>query len=65
MPSPLNDRLQTDIAIAKRRKKGKKETTLPLVRETWSGLLENEDLLPDDWSGRAGVLVGIARFWDN
>ncbi len=29
------------------------------VRETWEGLLENENELPEDWTEAAGVLVGI------
>ena len=30
-----------------------------LVLRTWSGLLMNEDALPDDWTYTVGVLVGI------
>jgi hypothetical protein len=30
-----------------------------LVLRTWSGLLMNEDSLPDDWTYTVGVLVGI------
>ena len=29
-----------------------------LVLRTWRGLLQGEDQLPDDWTGRLGVLVG-------
>ncbi|KAJ7671740.1 hypothetical protein B0H17DRAFT_948255, partial [Mycena rosella] len=31
----------------------------PLILDTWSGLLMNEDALPDDWTFTEGVLVGI------
>ncbi|KAJ7708018.1 hypothetical protein B0H16DRAFT_1345126 [Mycena metata] len=30
-----------------------------LVLDTWSGLLMDEDSLPDDWIHEKGVLVGI------
>lgn len=30
-----------------------------LVRKTWSGILDNESRLPDDWIYSPGVLVGI------
>ncbi|KAJ7656123.1 hypothetical protein DFH06DRAFT_992146, partial [Mycena polygramma] len=30
-----------------------------LILRTWSGLLMNEDQLPDDWTYTEGVLVGI------
>jgi ribonuclease HI len=30
-----------------------------LVLNTWSGLLKDEDSLPDDWTKIEGVLVGI------
>ncbi|KAJ7690182.1 hypothetical protein B0H17DRAFT_840783, partial [Mycena rosella] len=30
-----------------------------LILDTWSGLLMDEDALPDDWTLTEGVLVGI------
>ncbi len=30
-----------------------------MVLKTWSGVLLNEDMLPDDWVLYPGVLVGI------
>ncbi|KAK0488256.1 hypothetical protein EDD18DRAFT_1311295 [Armillaria luteobubalina] len=46
----MNDRLQIDLASLKRKK----------WKKTWSGVVKNEQDLPEDWTGTAGVLVGMA-----
>ena len=55
----LNDRLQEDIVLTNSRKYGKKAYPKTLVLSTWSGLLENEESLPQDWLYCSEVLVGI------
>jgi hypothetical protein len=45
----LTDKLQFGAQAVKRQ----------LILDTWSGLLMDEDSLPDDWINTPGVLVGI------
>jgi hypothetical protein len=56
--SALNKRLALDQAMTSR-KYGSKAIKAKTVLHTWSGILQNEQSLPDDWIGFPGVLVGI------
>jgi len=56
--STLNKRLALDQAMTSR-KYGSKAIKAKTVLHTWSGILQNEQSLPDDWIGFPGVLVGI------
>ncbi|EIN10799.1 hypothetical protein PUNSTDRAFT_63757 [Punctularia strigosozonata HHB-11173 SS5] len=55
----MNARLKMDCRMADKAKFGAKAVNTDLVLETWSGTLQNESLLPDDWVGWCGVLVGM------
>ncbi|KAG6831960.1 hypothetical protein H0H93_013624, partial [Arthromyces matolae] len=54
----INDRLSLDMGLTSPNF-GKKAMRKNKVHETWSGVLENEGNLPEDWIGSTGVLVGI------
>ncbi|THU82291.1 hypothetical protein K435DRAFT_620544, partial [Dendrothele bispora CBS 962.96] len=54
----INERLQLDRRMTNW-KYGKKGVKPKVVKATWKGLLQVEDLLPDDWVTNTGVLVGI------
>ncbi|KAF8162291.1 hypothetical protein K438DRAFT_1985221 [Mycena galopus ATCC 62051] len=54
----MNARLQLDCNMTER-KYEKKAIPPKTVLKTWKGLLKDEDMLPDDWTGSAGVLVGM------
>ncbi|KAJ7701282.1 hypothetical protein B0H14DRAFT_2417045, partial [Mycena olivaceomarginata] len=55
----LNRRLQQDILLANRPTRRNRPQLPPnLVRETWSGTLDNESNLPEDWLKDSKVLVG-------
>lgn len=54
----INDRLELDSLMTSP-KYEKKALSKDLVLETWKGVLHEEDKLPDDWMGVAGVLVGM------
>ncbi|KAK0502693.1 hypothetical protein EDD18DRAFT_1063755, partial [Armillaria luteobubalina] len=56
----MNDRLQIDLASLKRKKQKKRGISTESVLRTWSGVVKNEQDLPEDWTGTAGVLVGMA-----
>ncbi|KLO08571.1 hypothetical protein SCHPADRAFT_835141 [Schizopora paradoxa] len=56
--SMINGRLHTE-RLATNTKFGRCALPPLRVKKTWEGLLENEDELPDDWSGAGEVLVGI------
>ncbi|KAG1769047.1 hypothetical protein EV702DRAFT_1251637 [Suillus placidus] len=47
-------------AINMRLKYGKKALKVETVLKTWSGILLNEENLPDNWVHKSGVLVGMA-----
>ncbi|EIN13957.1 hypothetical protein PUNSTDRAFT_59807 [Punctularia strigosozonata HHB-11173 SS5] len=55
----INARLKLDCRLADRASFGAKAVNRDLVLETWSGTLQNENLLPEDWVGWSGVLVGM------
>ena len=57
--SALNNRLREDISLTNPRKYGRKAYPKQLVLSTWSGILENEESLPEDWLPCNEVLVGI------
>ncbi|KIN92832.1 hypothetical protein M404DRAFT_172482, partial [Pisolithus tinctorius Marx 270] len=48
------DRLQTDV-----KRYGSKAIKQDVVLKTWSGILLNENNLPNNWIWKSGVLVGI------
>ena len=54
----MNERLKTDRAST-HQKFGKLTTNRELVLKTWSGTLQDESNLPDDWIDVSGVLVGV------
>jgi ribonuclease HI len=53
----MNARVQMDCNMTHRRYK--KALPAKTVLRTWTGVLANEDQLPEDWTGVSGVLVGI------
>lgn len=56
----LNRRIWDDRLSTNRRKYGTRANTVDLVLRTWSGILHDEDSLPENWiHGLSGVLVGI------
>ncbi|KAL6303159.1 hypothetical protein BKA93DRAFT_818149 [Sparassis latifolia] len=54
----INKRLQLDCAMT-RTHFGAKALPKQLVLQTWSGTLDHEDQLPDDWTLHNKVLVGM------
>lgn len=54
----INNRLTMDKLMTSHKYKTR-ALNKNLVLNTWSGLLQNEDWLPDDWTKERGVLVGI------
>ncbi|KAK0465919.1 uncharacterized protein EV420DRAFT_1261828 [Desarmillaria tabescens] len=57
--SCINQRLSLDCQIVKTQKNGKHNLNPKIVLHTWSGCLENEEKLPDNWIRQPRVLVGI------
>ncbi|KAG1809887.1 uncharacterized protein HD556DRAFT_1428133 [Suillus plorans] len=57
--STINRRLKYDKLLTNASRHGKKALRESLVLRTWSGVLLDEDDLPDNWIWTAGVLVGI------
>ncbi|KAJ7615152.1 hypothetical protein DFH06DRAFT_919230, partial [Mycena polygramma] len=55
----LNIRISLDCLLTNKAKYGSKAIKKSLVLRTWSGILQNEDRLPADWTRETGVLVGI------
>jgi len=55
----VNSALGRDRILTNKMKFGNLALKKDLVLRTWSGLLMNEDALPDDWTYTVGVLVGI------
>ncbi|KAJ7877241.1 hypothetical protein B0H14DRAFT_2713064 [Mycena olivaceomarginata] len=53
----INNRLEIDRLLTNT-KWGKHTIQKSLVLQTWRNTLANEDRLPEDWTGKAGVLVG-------
>jgi ribonuclease HI len=59
----INQRLQVDITLANRPRKGKHPALASqLVLTTWSGTLDNEQNLPANWLREPRVLVGSRAF---
>jgi ribonuclease HI len=57
----MNERLEIDRNLIDKSKYGKQYSIAPsLVLETWRGVLENEEIQPEDWLRGPEVLVGIA-----
>ncbi|KAK7028713.1 hypothetical protein R3P38DRAFT_3394715 [Favolaschia claudopus] len=57
--SVMNAALKRDQILSNRFKFGNLARKEHVVLETWSGVLLNEDSLPDNWINERGVLVGI------
>ncbi|KAJ7672968.1 hypothetical protein DFH06DRAFT_1266805 [Mycena polygramma] len=57
----INSALGRDRILTNKLKFNNLALNKDLVLRTWSGLLMNEDQLPDDWTYTEGVLVGIQR----
>ncbi|KIJ06161.1 hypothetical protein PAXINDRAFT_92421 [Paxillus involutus ATCC 200175] len=55
----MNSRLKMDMLLTDRARYGKKAIPQKTVLQTWSGVLLDEDNLPDNWIWQSGVLVGI------
>ena len=55
----VNVALTRDRILTNKVKYGTLAFKKQLVLNTWSGLLMNEDALPDNWTNIEGVLVGI------
>jgi ribonuclease HI len=57
----INKRLKFDKLLTNTSKYGKSALRENLVLRTWSGVLKDEDNLPDNWIRKEGVLVGIVN----
>jgi hypothetical protein len=55
----MNITLQRERILTDKSKFGPLAIDKQMVLNTWSGLLLDEDSLPDDWTKIGGVLVGI------
>lgn len=55
----LNRRIAMDQGATNARMHKKRAIAENKVKQTWNGLLRNNEDLPDDWIGIQGVLVGI------
>ncbi|KAG1879901.1 hypothetical protein F4604DRAFT_1579066 [Suillus subluteus] len=55
----MNMRLKFDKLLTNSKRYGKKAIQAEKVLKTWSGLLLNEDGLPDNWVHLSGVLVSM------
>lgn len=53
----MNGRLNLDIALTKK-KWGCRGLGRLQVLQTWTGLIQDEESLPEDWIDKSGVLVG-------
>ncbi|KIY48683.1 hypothetical protein FISHEDRAFT_42841, partial [Fistulina hepatica ATCC 64428] len=58
--SSINSRIAVDRLSTNRRKFGSRAIKKETVLKTWSGTLQHEDALPDDWIFGPRVLVGIS-----
>jgi len=56
----INKRLTIDRHMTNNIRFGKKAINEKLVKRTWTGCLNNEEYLPDNWHRKWGVLVGIS-----
>jgi hypothetical protein len=56
----INSRLKLDKILTNSHRYGNKAIPKDKVLETWSGVLYDEESLPDDWIKQSEVLVGIA-----
>jgi hypothetical protein len=57
----INERLHLDCKLTDEKKFGKKAIGAELVRDTWTGTIEDEDSLPIEWERTGGVLVGMGQ----
>ncbi|KAK7006810.1 hypothetical protein R3P38DRAFT_2555121, partial [Favolaschia claudopus] len=61
----LNAELKRDQLLTDKIRFGSLSRKRQLVLETWSGVLHDEDALPEDWINCKGALVGIRRATQN
>ncbi len=59
LAAKLNRRIALDQGATNVRMHKKRAIKATKVKNTWKGILRNEHMLPDDWIGMQGVLVGI------
>ena len=56
----INKRLTNDRYLTDNKRFGKRALKEKLVQRTWTGCLEDEEGLPNNWYNRKEVLVGIS-----
>lgn len=56
----INSRIKLDKIVTNKHRYGSKAVSKEKVLKTWSGVLYDEDSLPEDWTRHSEVLVGIA-----
>ncbi|KAK0240999.1 hypothetical protein EDD85DRAFT_763089 [Armillaria nabsnona] len=54
----INNRLELDCLMTNKRF-GKRALKHGVVKNTWKGVLRDEEQLPSNWAGASGFLVGI------
>ncbi|KAJ6576536.1 hypothetical protein DFH09DRAFT_1246437 [Mycena vulgaris] len=60
----INERLEIDRNLTDKLKYGKQYSIAPsLVLDTWKGVLEKEEDLPDDWLRGPEVLITVPACW--
>ncbi|KAF8221583.1 hypothetical protein L208DRAFT_1327166, partial [Tricholoma matsutake] len=52
--------LHLDILSTNRKLQDRSALTQGIILQTWSGVLKDEDSLPNNWIWQQGVLVGIS-----
>ncbi|KAK0431919.1 hypothetical protein EV421DRAFT_1720077, partial [Armillaria borealis] len=57
----MNRRMRLDCILSNKKKFKKKAIQVSLVLKTWQGTLLEESTLPEDWTRKNGVLVGIVK----
>ncbi|KAF5388106.1 hypothetical protein D9615_000030 [Tricholomella constricta] len=56
----INKRLKFDCLMTDKNRYGRKALRPSLVKNTWKGVLRNEEQLPINWTYSTGVLVGMS-----
>ncbi|KAK0432570.1 hypothetical protein EV421DRAFT_2000587 [Armillaria borealis] len=57
----MNRQMRLDCILSNKKKFKKKAIQVSLVLKTWQGTLLEESTLPEDWTRKNGVLVGIVK----
>lgn len=58
----INNRIKLDRMLTNTMRFSNKAIKESLVLKTWSGVLLNEENLPDNWIRQSGVLVGMVPY---